>query len=112
MAPANNHSFIETFKDEKKFKVIMDLCYMYFLQDTIFIWKLPLQDILVTLLGWCHHGFPVTLVLGAFNFGTTWMVRMRWTVNMLCELCFYYFIQGTASIIPSQLRLGFYDIDL
>lgn len=52
MAPANNHSFIETFKDEKKFKVITDLCcYMYFLQDTIFIWKLPLQDILVTLLG-------------------------------------------------------------
>lgn len=51
MAPANNHSFIETFKDEKNFKVIMDLCYMYFLQDTIFIWKLPLQDILVTLLG-------------------------------------------------------------
>lgn len=51
MAPANNHSFIETFKDEKIFKVIMDLCYMYFLQDTIFIWKLPLQDILVTLLG-------------------------------------------------------------
>lgn len=51
MAPANNHSFIETFKDENFFKVIMDLCYMYFLQDTIFIWKLPLQDILVTLLG-------------------------------------------------------------
>lgn len=33
---------------KKFFKVIMDLCYMYFLQDTIFIWKLPLQDILVT----------------------------------------------------------------
>lgn len=48
MAPTNNHSFIETFKDAKNIKVIMDLCYMYFLQDTIFIWKLPLQDILVT----------------------------------------------------------------
>lgn len=31
MVLVNNYFFIEIFKDEKIFKVIMDFCYMYFL---------------------------------------------------------------------------------